>query len=51
VIGGNGTSYDNSGVDQTDAPGSRAAAVHSLGVGNANGLSKNGNSGLGGNGH
>jgi hypothetical protein len=27
---GNGTSYDNSGADQTNAPGSRAAAVHSL---------------------
>ena len=42
VVGGNGTSYDNSGGDQTNAPGSRAAAVHSLGVGNANGLG-NGN--------
>jgi hypothetical protein len=30
VVGGNGTSYDNSGADQTNAPGSRAAAVRSL---------------------
>lgn len=40
VVGGNGTSYDNSGADQTNAPRSCAETVHALGVGNANGLSK-----------
>jgi hypothetical protein len=46
VIGGNGTN----GSDQTTTPGSRANEVHNYNGGNANGLSKNGNSGLGGNG-
>ena len=41
VVGGNGTSYDNSGSDQTNSPGSRADAIHSLGVGNANGVGTN----------
>ena len=34
VVGGNGTAYDG-GRDQTTTPGSRAQAVHSLGVGGA----------------
>jgi hypothetical protein len=52
VVGGNGTSYDNSGIDQTTTPASRAEAVHSLGVGNANGLANgnNGNGSVGNNG-
>lgn len=40
VVGGNGDSYDNSGDDQTNAPRSRAEAVHELGVGKAKGLGK-----------
>jgi len=35
VVGGNGTAYDGVGRDQTTFPGSRAQAVHSLGVGGA----------------
>ena len=35
VVGGNGTSHDNSNYDGTSSPGSRARDVHSLGVGAA----------------
>ena len=30
VVGGNGSSYDNSHTDQTNSPGSRSDVVHSL---------------------